>query len=216
MDIGKWVQEGQIVNISTSMEGEDWYASKVAEVGSASFFILPPKKDNGAFSFQPDQRIRVSVPSKEGLFQFTCGVLCEEQGSGRRVELDFPKEVVHLERRAFPRLPVRMDAQYAEIRDGGGNIPYSRSTALDISGGGIRLETNRLCPRESLVRVKFQIPLGAMEEELILTGRIVRSTPAEGARKSQAGVEFIDITPQQQESLVQFILDRRKDARPQA
>ena len=55
-----------------------------------------------------------------------------------------------------------------------------------------------------------------MEEELILTGRIVRSVPGEGARRSQVGVEFIDISPRQQETLVQYILDRTKDQPLQA
>jgi c-di-GMP-binding flagellar brake protein YcgR len=216
MEIKQWIKEDNIVNVSPSLEGDAWYASKVLEVGSTSFFIVPPKKVYDAFSLQPGRKIRVSVPSKEGLFLFTCEVLMDKKEPVGRVELEFPKEVVHLERRAFPRLPIRMDTQYAEIRDGSGNLPFSRSTTLDISGGGIRLETNRAAPQETLLRLKFQIPLGEMEEELILTGRIVRSVPGEGARKCQVGVEFIDITPRQQESLVQFILDRNKEPRAQA
>lgn len=216
MEIKRWIKEDHIVNVSPSLEGENWFASKVLEVGNASFFIVPPKKNQSVFALQSGSTVRVSVPSTEGLFLFTCGVLMEEKEPVGRVELEFPKEVVHLERRAFPRLPIRMDAQYAEIRDGSGNIPFSRSTALDISGGGILLETTRVCPQETLLRLKFQIPLGEMEEELIVTGRIVRSVPGEGARRSQVGVEFIDITPHQQESLVQFILDRTKGQRAQA
>jgi c-di-GMP-binding flagellar brake protein YcgR len=216
MEIRKWIRPDHIVNVSPALEGDVWYASKVLEIGKDSFFIGPPKQIQESLSRQRGRKIRVSVPTKEGLFLFTCGVLLAEKDPVGRVELEFPKEVAHLERRAFPRLPVRMDAQYAEIRDGSGNLPFSRSTALDISGGGIRLETNRVCPQETLLRLKFQIPLGQMEEELILTGRIVRSVPGEGARKSQVGVEFIDITPRQQESLVQFILDRTNGQRAQA
>jgi len=216
MEIRQWIQKDCIVNISPFLEGDHWYASKVLEVGSASFTIIPPQKKDVSFAVQSGEKIRVSVPSAEGLFLFTCGVLAQDREGEARVELEFPKEVVHLERRAFPRLPIQLEAQYAEIRGGSGGLAFSRSTALDLSGGGIRLETNRMCPRETLLRVKFQIPLGEMEEELILTGRIVRSVPGEGARKSQVGVEFIDITPHQQESLVQFILDRTKGKGAQA
>ncbi len=216
MEISQWIRKDCVVNVSPALEGDNWYASKVLDVGSSSFNILPPQKKNSGFSVKPGEKIRVSVPSAEGLFLFTCGVLAEEEGSVSRVELEFPKEVVHLERRAFHRLPIQLETQYAEIRNGNGGLSFSRSTSLDISGGGMRLETNRVCPRETLLRVKFQIPLGQMEEELILTGRIVRSVPGEGARKSQIGVEFIDITPHQQESLVQFILDRTREKGAQA
>jgi c-di-GMP-binding flagellar brake protein YcgR len=216
MEIRQWIKEDSIVYISPALEGEDWYASKVVTLESKSFIIVKPKKLDDRPSPRSGESIRVRVPSSEGLFQLTCDVLSETQDVEPRFELDFPKEVTHLERRAYTRLPVKIETQYAEIRDGSAGSSYSRSTALDISGGGIRLETNRNCPQETLLRVKFQIPLGQMEEELILTGRIVRSIPGEGARKSQVGVEFIDISPRQQESLVQYILDRTKPQRPQA
>lgn len=215
MEIGQWIKEERVVNVSPSLEGENWYASKVTKVREKSFYVAQPRKLARFSTGKVGQRFRVRVPSEEGLFQFTCEVLAEGLEGGPHVELDFPKEVVHLERRAFPRLPVKMETYYAEIRDGGG-LMFSKSTALDISGGGIRLETSRVCPQETLLRVKFQIPLGQMEEELILTGRIVRSVPGEGARKSQVGVEFIDITPRQQETLVQYVLDQSKEKRNQA
>jgi c-di-GMP-binding flagellar brake protein YcgR len=216
MEIRQWIRENCIVYVSPALEGENWYASTVVEVGSNSFSITQPKKMDSAFTGQSGNTIRVRVPSSEGLFELNCDVLSETQGAEARLELDFPKEVVHLERRAYPRLPMKLETQYAEIRDGKAGLSFSKSTALDISGGGLRLETSRTCPQETLLRVKFQIPLGQMEEELILTGRIVRSVPGEGARKSQVGVEFIDISPRQQESLVQFILDRTKDQPAQA
>jgi c-di-GMP-binding flagellar brake protein YcgR len=211
MEIRKWIRQDCIVNVSPSLEGDIWYASKVLDVGSKSFFIASPKNANVAITVRAGQDIRVGVPSKDGLFVLTCPALSGSQEPDARLEIGFPKEVVHVERRAFPRLLVRLEAQYAEIRSGSGRLSFSQSTALDISGGGIRLETNRVCLQETLLRVKFQLPLEDMEEELIVTGRIVRSVPGEGARKSQVGVEFIDISPRQQEALVQYVLDRTKN-----
>jgi c-di-GMP-binding flagellar brake protein YcgR len=216
MEIHNWIKKDSILCVSPALEGENWFASKVVEVGSKSFYIIKPGELVRSFAASAGGSIRVRVPSSEGLFQLVCGVLSETQEAEARIELGFPKEVVHLERRTYPRLPVKIETQYAEIRDGHAGLLFARSTALDISGGGLRMETHRQCPQETLVRVKFQIPLGQMEEELILTGRIVRSVPGEGARKSQAGVEFIDISPRQQESLMQYILDHSKEQHPQA
>jgi c-di-GMP-binding flagellar brake protein YcgR len=216
MEIRQWIRKDSIVFVSSALEGENWYTSQVVSVGSGSFSVAMPEKLEGSFSSSTGNSIRIRVPSSEGLFQLECNVLSETREPEPCIELGFPKEVVHLERRAYTRLPIKMETQYAEIRDGNAGLSFSKSTALDISGGGIRLETNRVCPQETLLRVKFQIPLGQMEEELILTGRIVRSVPGEGARKSQVGVEFIDISPRQQETLVQYILDRTKDQPAQA
>jgi c-di-GMP-binding flagellar brake protein YcgR len=216
MEISRWIRKDCFVQVSPGLEGECWYPSHVVSVGSGSFSIVRPAQPEGTVPGPAGKNMRIRVPSSEGLLQFTCSVLLETLESEARIELGFPLEVVHLERRAYTRLPIRIETQYAEIRDGSAGLSFSKSTALDISGGGIRLETNRVCPQETLLRVKFQIPLGQMEEELILTGRIVRSVPGEGARRSQVGVEFIDISPRQQETLVQYTLDRTKDQPLQA
>jgi c-di-GMP-binding flagellar brake protein YcgR len=205
MEIRQWVKENRLVNVSPGLEGENWRISKVVSVGSKSFWIAQTKIPIVESSSPAGRMVRVRVPSPEGLFQFTCELLAESREG--RIELGFPKEVIHLERRAFPRLPVKIDTQYAEIRDRS-SLTFSKSTVLDVSGGGIRLETSWISPQETLLRVKFNIPLGQLEEKLILTGRIVRSVPGEGTRKNQVGVEFIDITIPQQASLAQYVLDR--------
>jgi c-di-GMP-binding flagellar brake protein YcgR len=214
METRGWITENRVVNLSPTPEGEDWFVSKILEVGEGAFSIEAPADLKSPL--RPGAFVRLRVPTPDGLFLFTCEVREVRAEDVLRIVLKNPKEVVHMERRAYPRLPIRMETQYAEIRDGGGILAFSSSTALDISGGGLCLETHRFCPQETLLRLKFQIPLGEMEEELILTGRIVRSIPVAGARRSQAGVEFIDITPRQQKSLEQFILDRTKESRPQA
>jgi c-di-GMP-binding flagellar brake protein YcgR len=216
MEIDQWIIEDHIVHVSPSLEGDSWFASKVMNVGRTSFWITKPKKPNSPFAGPKGRIFRVRVPTADGLFQFACEVLAESPNGEPRIEMDFPKEVVHLERRAFPRLPLKLETLYAEIRDGGRGPSFSKSNSLDVSGGGIRLETNRVSPQETLLRVKFHIPIERVEQEWILTGRIVRCVPGEGARKSQVGVEFIDITPRQQESLVQYVLDRMQEYCAQA
>jgi c-di-GMP-binding flagellar brake protein YcgR len=214
MAIQGWIQKDRVVNLSPTPEGETWFVSRISHVLEGGFSIETPSDLNAAL--HPGEDVRLRVPTPDGLFMLTCSIREIRAGEEGRIVLENPKEVVHMERRAFQRLPIRMETQYAEIRDGGGALAFSHSTALDISGGGLCLETHRSCPQETLLRVKFLIPLGEMEEELILTGRIVRSVPIAGARRSQAGLEFIDITPRQQQSLVQYILDRTKESRPQA
>jgi c-di-GMP-binding flagellar brake protein YcgR len=149
--------------------------------------------------------IRLSMPSGQGMLLFTSRVLGEAMEPEPSVELEFPREFMRMERRAYPRLPIRLETYYAEIRAGAGAPAFTRSLALDISGGGILLETHRSCPQETLMRVKFLIPIGDREEEVVVIGRIVRSIPTGGLGNHRAGVEFIDISPRQQDLLVQFV-----------
>lgn len=205
MEFSEWIREDGILNVSPSVEGEDWYASKVLKVCRQSFWVEQPKRKNTPLTMDSGSEIRISVPSGQGLFLFTSRVLGEATEPYPSVELEYPREITRMERRAYPRLPIRLETYYSEIHAGTGALIFTRSLALDLSGGGIRLQTHRPCPQETLVRVKFHIPVGDQEEEVVVTGRIARTIPTEGGR-NQVGVEFLDITPYQQKSLVEFII----------
>ena len=205
MEIDQWIREDRPLNVSFSLEGEDWYASKVLKVDGKSFFITPIKNKSASPAPIIGSKIRVSIPSGQGLLLFTTRITGEGKEPEPSMELEYPQDFMRMERRAYPRLPMPLEAYYSEIRPGAGALAFARSLALDISGGGILLETHRPCPQETLVRLRLQIPIGDREEELVVIGRIARSYPAGVAGKNQVGVEFIDITPRQQESLMQFI-----------
>jgi c-di-GMP-binding flagellar brake protein YcgR len=215
MEFSEWIREDGILNISPSVDGGDWHASKVLKVGRQSFWVEPPKRKNTPLAMASGSEIRISVPSGQGVFLFTSRVLGETTEPYPSVELEYPREITRMERRAYPRLPIRLETYYAEIHAGTGGLIFARSLALDLSGGGIRLETQRPCPQETLVRVKFHIPVGDQEEEVVVTGRIARTIPTEGGR-NQVGVEFLDITPHQQKSLVEFIIGNLDEGSAQA
>jgi c-di-GMP-binding flagellar brake protein YcgR len=216
MEINQWIRENRLINVSSSLEGGDWYDSKVLKVDRKSFLIDPPKTKYAVLPLVRGSKIRVGVPSDQGLVLFTSEVLVEATDQHPGVEVGYPQEIFRMERRAYPRLPIRLETYYAEVRGGTGGLTFTRTMALDISGGGLRLETNRPCPPETLLRLRFQIPAGNAGQDMIVTGRIVRSIPTENNKKSQVGVEFIDIPARAQETLAKFVTDHLGEAKSQA
>ncbi len=213
MDSKQWIKEGLLINVSSTLEGGEWYPAKILKVGGKSFFITPPKRQSAPLSVESNSEFRVSLPSEQGLIQFTSRVLGRGKEPEPSMELEYPQEITRMERRAHPRLPVRLETYYSEIHAGTGDIGYTPSLALDLSAGGLLLETLRACPKETLVRLKFQIQVGDREEEVTVIGRIARSINTGSLKNHQVGVEFIDISPRQQESVIRFVtgkLDPRK------
>jgi c-di-GMP-binding flagellar brake protein YcgR len=214
MESRDWIREGLLINVSSSLEGGDWYPSKILKVGGKSFFITPPKRQSVPLVIESSSIFRVSLPSEQGLVQFTSRVL--GKGPEPSMELEFPKDITRMERRAYPRLPIRLETYYSEIHAGSGELAFAQSVALGISAGGILLETHRPCPQETLIRLKFHIPAGDREEELVVIGRIARSIYTGSLGNHQVGVEFIDITPRQQESVVRFVIGKLDPKKAQA
>jgi c-di-GMP-binding flagellar brake protein YcgR len=216
MDTRRWIREGLLINVSYSLEGGEWYPSKILKVGGKSFFITPPKRQSAPLAIENGSMFRVSLPSEQGLVQFTSRVMGKGMEPELSMELEFPKEITRMERRAYPRLPVRLEAYYSEIHAGSGELAFTPSLALDISAGGILMETRRACPQETLVRLKFQIPIGDREEEVVVVGRIARSLHTGSLGNHQVGVEFIDISPRLQESVVRFVTGKLDPKKTQA
>jgi c-di-GMP-binding flagellar brake protein YcgR len=115
-----------------------------------------------------------------------------------------------VERRRHERLPSRLEVYYSEIRDRGNGLLFQKAYSLDLSGGGMRLELHRTFPQETLLHLKFSLPIEGRTETFLLTGRIVRASPVREGVAGQAGIEFIDISSLEQEAITRFVGDKLK------
>jgi c-di-GMP-binding flagellar brake protein YcgR len=208
MEIRPQIKEESIINVSPSLEGEDWDPSIIFEVKDNSFCATIPQRKRTSYSKKTSQPIRVNLPTRQGLFLFNCQVVTVSGDSVPFVELEYPQEIIRWERRAYTRHPIRLEVHYSQIQGIEDETPFIRSYSLDISGGGLCLEINRKCSKETLLRLKFRIPISGKDEELALTGRVVRIHPTENSIAGKAGVEFIDIDSSQREAILQFVSEQ--------
>lgn len=107
------------------------------------------------------------------------------------------------QRRRFDRVP---EAFSVRCRSAGAlQDPWRDAVTLDLSAGGISLQIQQLFDPQDRVEVELRLP--GVLSELILTGRVVRITVHPGG-VTEAAVEFLDVTPDQQakiDDLVQFL-----------
>jgi c-di-GMP-binding flagellar brake protein YcgR len=212
MDVGQWIRVDQVVNISPDLESDNWYSSKILEILAQSLLLSVPQRKSVFLRLQKNQKIRLSIPANKGLFLSTCLVREVRPEKPSTVEVELPQEVVLVERRRFQRLPSRMEVFYSEIRDRGRErgLVFQKAFSLDISGGGMRLELHRTFPQETLLHLKFSLPIDGRNETFLLTGRIVRTLPVQEGIAGQAGIEFVDISGLEQEAISRFVGDKLK------
>jgi len=210
MEINQWVRVDQTVNVSPDLEKDNWYASKVLEVLNRSIVISMPERRSVFLHLQKGQKIRFSIPVDKGLYLSTCLVLDIREGKNQFIEVEIPQELVLVERRRFERIPSRLDIYYSEIHEHGRDLHFQKAYSLDLSGGGMRLELHRTFPQETILHLKFSLPIDGRNETFLLTGRIVRAVPVQDGEKVHAGIEFIDISELEQRTISQFIGDKLK------
>ncbi len=210
MEISKWIRVDRPVNISPDLDKENWYPARVLKILPKSFLISIPVRQSVALRLQKGWKIRLNVTSDSGAFLSTCEVLDVVAGEEPYLEIEIPQEIVHMERRRFARYPTRIEVYYSEIHIRVNQVYFEKSYSVDISGGGMRLEMHRNCPQETLLRLKFTLPVGRRREEFLLTGRIVRSIPSPEGGKNHAGIEFIGVSSGVQESISRFVASKIK------
>ena len=107
------------------------------------------------------------------------------------------------ERRQFSRVPLPVEAQcrqFGELAESGRTI-----TTINLSAAGMRLRTSN-----SLVvgdKLEIQIQLPGLPEPLVMRGWIVWSQ-LQASDVTEAGVAFLDVTPEQQrqmDALIEFL-----------
>ena len=113
------------------------------------------------------------------------------------------------ERRRFPRIPQLFEVHYRVGEVGAG---WDAATTVNLSAAGLRLRSEHPIDPDSRIELRIQLPNAA--EPLQLMGLVVWSQPL-SPLVTEVGVEFIDVTLEQQtqiDHLVQFLSKRVQDA----
>ena len=110
------------------------------------------------------------------------------------------------ERRRFVRIQQLFDAKYRIY--GGLTEGWRNVRTMNLSAGGLRFKSADLIELGAMLEVQLQVPYDS--EPLSLRGRVVWSE-IQASGVTENGIEFIDITPDQQgrvDELVKFFLKK--------
>lgn len=110
------------------------------------------------------------------------------------------------ERRQFVRLDTRLDAKYTILPAG----TMSTSVTKDISGGGICLFTDKVMEQGQQLQVSLTLP--GREQPVNFTGEVAWCEAYEMIGQSsrqravEVGLRFLEISPQDQDAVMQHVI----------
>ena len=113
------------------------------------------------------------------------------------------------EQRRFDRVPEMFSARCRPA--GSLEEPWRSVATVDLSAGGISLQSESLFDIGDELEIELQLP--GVLEELVLRGRVVRSKPGTSGVVDVA-VEFMDVMPDQQAHIDQLVQFLKKGQRP--
>lgn len=122
-------------------------------------------------------------------------------------------EIKKIQRRSYYRLDVLLEVRYRVVshfdKEYDVGLPYKRTLATDLSGGGISLILEEKLERGSLIECEIN---NAQTEKISFTGKIARCERIvrDSRYKYLAGVEFTDISDNSRERVIRYIFSEQR------
>jgi uncharacterized protein (TIGR02266 family) len=111
--------------------------------------------------------------------------------------MDRISALLSVPQRRSRRMSVQMEVTYGSRRD------RLRGAALNLSQEGMLIETVEPLPAGAKLEMEFTLP--GQEKPLLAQGEVVRATRLAGGRKHGLGVRFLELAPDVQRAVREFL-----------
>jgi c-di-GMP-binding flagellar brake protein YcgR len=201
-------------NIRVTRAGEEeWYVSSVQDLSESEFSISIPTRGHHPLNLQRGDQVKISFITQASRFEFETKVTGWHYDNIPMYALLLPKKMKRVQLREFVRIPIMMDAYYAEVPGDGEEPVFVKCASLDLSGGGMKLLLQKDYPAGAKLIIKFNIPSKNGVEEMEVTGSVIRNWPAENSNSYQVAIQFLKISRRQQDAIVRFVLAKMSEQR---
>lgn len=191
------------------------YKSNIQDINENYIAISIPVKDGEYLPLRWGERVEAIYYDENKLYKFYTVV------SGRKVDrvmmvlLKHPDKIFKVQRRNFVRVPfiaevlcviLKNNKDIKDITDN--QIDFFHGHTLDISGGGIKLSTEKEINRGELLMITIPIK----DENISIKGKIIRKQKAK-AEEFLYGVSFEEIDNKTVEKIVSLLFQIMREQR---
>lgn len=193
---------------SGAFEGS--YLTKVLETHNADYKVYAPSFRGTILPIPPGEKLSVHFSGDNAHYEYECRILERYPGPIPTILISGPDgSVRRVQRRSFFRLGANIPVAIEPLAPLPGTPPPGppcQGVSVNLSGGGLLLESTELYPEGALLELSLEIPDGRpaarTRAEVVRDGG--RATP--GARATWfLGVEFLDIAEELQERITRYI-----------
>jgi len=177
-----------------------------------SLLITLPMAAGHPVILEPNQMVKINFFRNDGEFYFSARVVERiKLESILLVRIVQISSLERLQRRTFYRfrtiLPVLFTFEESAMPKG----QYFKGYAKDISGGGIRLYTEKFIPTNSQIECRIKMDDG---REIVLSGKVLRVRKVQDAEKQyDVGICFVDIPEKIRDRIISFIFEEQRQLR---
>lgn len=209
-------------NINGKLEivwSDGYYKSDIQDLTDQYIAISIPIKDGQYIPLRQGEQLEVLYfYNKEEMYKFYTVVVGRKVDKVPVILLEFPKELIKIQRRKFVRVPIVCAIDLSKIENGNidsdvkklveKNQALIKAVMVDLSGGGMRIKIkNELKLDDSIIAY---IPLDS--GEVAIKGEVVRVEKDE-EKRYVCGINFVDLEEKVQDKIIRYIFQIMRNQR---
>lgn len=184
------------------------YKSDIQNITEKYLSISIPIKEGKYIPLRIGERISALYYDEDNsIYKFNTEVIGRTVDGVPLIHIELPYEFVKVQRRNFVRIPVLIDVECALIKinekpleSGKNNIEFFDALSIDLSGGGIKIVTNK----EINCGDKLIINISLEDESVSVEGKVVRITKNED-KNNVCGITFINMDKKTREKIIKYV-----------
>ncbi|MDE7300239.1 MAG: flagellar brake protein [Lachnospiraceae bacterium] len=189
------------------------YVSQLTDIKENSLIqIAMPMEGGRMFLLEPGEKFNLYFYTTRGLFHCVAQVESRyRSGAVYYADMAFLSELERYQRRQFYRLNCIVDMAFRLPEEDA--APYS-GVIIDISGGGLRFNSEKQFETDAQLKVSFRLTTGGAEKDFNLLARVVLSNRLVNRESGyETRVEFVDIEENDRESIVKYVFEEDRKRR---
>jgi c-di-GMP-binding flagellar brake protein YcgR len=183
-------------------------AGRVADTSDTVLALALLKVPPPALPLAIGDQVEIRIALTEGIYRFITPIL-ERTEAGLKVA--YPFDILRLQRRERRRMLVEGKVTFTPLEHVGARP--SIGALIDLSTGGLQLQTEKWLPPEARLTVLFEVPRELRgEAECVIRWKKASGVNSAGVRIFNYGLQFVKIHERILYEIRQYILRRERAA----
>jgi c-di-GMP-binding flagellar brake protein YcgR len=198
------VNQKVIIEFLSPPEVAGSYPSRVDAIGENGIVLYAPLTSTGTVAVPPGTPLTVFFKGSFANYAFESEVIAAAYGNVPLITIKAPLKLTKIQRRDFYRVGTMITVRFRRQQQESDEAYEGLS--VDLSGGGVSVNTPVELELEELLDLELLIPKG---QPIRVQGKVMRLQPAKPRGLFQAGINFTDITKQDRKRLLDFVVERQ-------
>ncbi|MDP2328508.1 MAG: PilZ domain-containing protein [Dehalococcoidia bacterium] len=208
------LKPGTRVNVTPPEDpGGATYECTIRQVTPRGMRLSTPRRDGEVLEVVPGEELAMFTMLHGRVYRFQVAVRLVEFTEYDSITVELPAEAERTERRAYYRLPTRIEPRLAmRLDDAGKEVQRLNVTVMDMSGGGMLLQVREYIPSGARIRIVLELEGEPLELDMLMQALSVQR-PSTSAQYYRVNSQFIDPDRRERERVVRYIFRQQVEMR---